>query len=1537
MKDWYAFTLLLSQKNSSLSSFALGGTEKEKNEPRTGKSKKLIYFSSVSSLFTFYFLLCSSHTTRASEPSPASESAASSSIQNSKLSNVSAYMPVRALATTKELAARQRLDALSKSSALALGFSSDKGASATQNSLSSTAPAISTTYPTKLVKQLQTIVAQSRGQNSPQNAADFATMKLSSHPQEDERSGVPLRTSQIHGLWLMVSGSEQATSNNQQGGGGNSLPHQRGDVTPSLPSAPKSGHESQTPSVPTPQPLQNGTQNHSIPTDISPTEVHIITPQSGVIRDRKTNLVVQYHAGAQLQVTVNKKPLNTKEVQTQVEPVGENVVTQVWYNIPLERGENTLTVQPSNGMPLSIKLVVKDTSNVYKIDIAPANLASAPANGRSTITLEGNITDDQGNPIREDTVVTLTASAGKFIGADYDKDQPGFQVLARGGKFTAVLQSGLQAQKVRVRAAVERRVVKDPSRRVLREDNQATPAPITLPPTSSTSDPQSPDYPKNVGIPPTSNNPLPTPASGNPDNPLTPDIEAYTQVEFVTYLRPPITTGVVNFRIGGRSTDFFGSRTNFLNPDRKGTSFDLNGAVFSTGKVGEWLFTGAYNSQRPLNQTCDYTTRLFRGPQECEQTYPVYGDSSTVDYLTPSRDSLYARFERTSHTPGAEPDYFMWGDYDTREFARASQLFTATTRNLHGFKGNYSFGNLQVTGLFSNDLQGFERDTIVPNGTSGYYFLSHRLVVPGSENVYLESEEINRPGTVVERKPLSIGTDYEIDYDRGTLLFRRPMLATELNPFGESLVRRIVATYQFDNAGGGDTRLYAGRVQYNVSQGLNQKNSWLAGSYLREDQGRQDFELYGADLLFPLGKDGQVTGEYARSRNRSIFLGNVTGNAYRIEAYTKVTPWLQAKTYYRNVEAGFANNATTSFSPGQTRFGAQAAANVTRTTQLTASYDHERNYGVAPAAPTTFFDLFDPRPEAPPGSRVSNIFDELRAGVVQKVGAADLSLEYVHRTRTDSSGAGLSGNASEIVSRASIPITSSLAFRAQNEYNFNRNDPLYPSRSTFGLTWALLPGVNVQLAHQFLDSRVFGRGSITSLDTIMDRKLGENTSLTWRYSLLNAYNSITGEGAVGLNHRIVLAPGLRMNVGYEHIFNNQFTRTGRGQEFAQPYAVGQSASVLGLSGGNAYSLGMEYTDNPRFQASGRLEYRTGSSTIGSNLVISASAAGKITPALTALARFDQANAANQVLRGLGNTATAKLGLAYRDPNSDKFNGLLSYAYRNNPSTIPDTLLLGSGTGSVDHVFSAEALYALSWRWEFYGKYATRYSTTFLSSNFTNTSRVYLGQVRATYRLGYRMDVAGEVRMIGQSAVNYDELGLALETGYYLTPDLRLYAGYSFGKVDDQDFTGYRSKGGPYVGVALKLNELFSGFGRQRVAPPQQRDEQEGKPLAEGSRGTGGQADSNAAARQRETSGLVGQGSNVVQKALSPLSFPAPTGELEFEVQNSQFEVQNLPPQAQIPHSRVEISQSGIQIHQYDVQGLGREDMMKFRSLTWLRG
>jgi hypothetical protein len=1044
-----------------------------------------------------------------------------------------------------------------------------------------------------------------------------------------------------------------------------------------------------------------------------------------------------------------------------------------------------------------------------RIDIAPVGDPRVQADGRSTIRLQGQITDEQGQLITEDVLVTLTASAGKFVGADQDTDQGGFQVRAIGGEFTATLQSDIKPQQVRIRAAVEEIKTRSP---------QIKPGALAFPQQTDTS--------------------LLDKISEVP-------IQAYTQVEFTTYLRPSLTTGIVNLRIGPRGTDYWGSFRDFLNPDRLGgTQVDFSAAVFTTGKVGDWLFTGAFNSERPINQDCEGRNRLFGGIQFCEQPYPVYGDSSSFTPTTPSIDSFYARLERSSSVPGAEPDYLMWGDYSTQEFARSSQLYTATSRQLHGFKANYNFGPLQITGLFANNIEGFQRDTIVPNGVSGNYFLSKRLLIPGSESVFLESEEINRPGTVVQRQQLFRGPDYEIDYDRGTLLFRRPILATELNPFGATLVRRIVVTYQ--NEGGQDSQLYGGRLQFNISQELENK-SFIGASYLFEDQGAQDFQLYGADFLLSFGQVGKIVGEYARS-NGTLFDGqDFNGSAYRLEAFGKLGDTLLGQAYYRAVEPNFNNNATFSFSPGQTRYGASVLAKLTNTTSFTVGYDFEENYGSSPIGLSStlgFFDLFDPQPQARPGEAVNNTLKTFRAGILQRVGPADVSLEYVNRSREDRISDRFNGNADQLVSRLKVPLTQSLTFQGQNELNFGDSDPLYPNRTTLGLDWKAYPGVTLRLAHQFYDdSSLIPGNSITTLDTILDRKLSEDTSLIGRYSVLSAFNGLQGQGAVGLNHRWAVAPGLRVNVGYEYIFRNIFNGTAAGSQFGQYYAVGQTASSLGLFSGSVYSLGFEYTDNPQFQASTRFEYRDGDES--NNLVISAAAAGKLSPALTALVRYQQAGEANVFLpstigvvaegvrfQELGDTYNLKLGLAYRDPSSDKFNALLKYEWRQNYDSIPETQLTGStATG---HIFSAEAIYAPDWRWEFYGKYALRNGVTFLAGDRFDAD-VNLAQLRATYRLGFRTDLAVEGRWIGQSSnsgTNYDEFGVAVESGYYLTPDLRVGLGYSFGSVDDRDFTGYRSEGGFYVNISLKLNELLGGFGLQKPVPRQQ-EESEVQPIAQG--------------------------------------------------------------------------------------------------------
>ncbi|MEM8611919.1 MAG: TonB-dependent receptor [Cyanobacteria bacterium P01_H01_bin.105] len=1110
----------------------------------------------------------------------------------------------------------------------------------------------------------------------------------------------------------------------------------------------------------------------------------LLTTLTGVVALLQPSQAAQEQTAVSttIETDVSITPAETSELLTQA---SEDLPTDLLdlNTLPIEEDpgeaegfiDGTIIRQVPNTLP---PLIQDELGDELTLEIFPTGDSFVPADGRSTLGLTGSILDASGQPVSEDVVVTLTASAGTFIGADYDIDRGGFQVLARQGEFDVELRSSLDAQSVTVRASVQARE-----------------------------------------------------ALGLVDDPDTArqsfaELDGYTQINFTTPYRPSLVAGVVDFRFGPGATDFWGRYADFLDPGDIGDyNADLDAGIFATGTIGSWLLTAAFNSDRALNERCN-DNRLYRDVQNCEQTYPTYGDSSTTDFLTPSIDSFYVRFERDSQIVGYEPDFFMWGDYDTAEFSRFSQEFSALNRQLHGFKGNYTFTNgLQLTALYANNLRALQRDTIVPDGTSGYYFLSRRLILAGSEDLFFEIEELNRPGTVIERVRLVRGVDYTIDYDRGSILFNSPVSSVDANPFGPALVRRIVATYQVDGDDD-DGDLFGGRLQYNFDTSLDSP-SWVGASAIFEDQGAQDFSLIGVDALLQLGDSGQLVAEIARSS-----LDNPTvdeeGTAIRVEATGTITPDLAGTAYFREADSGFRNTATTSFRAGQTRWGGQLGYNLSRNTQLQVQFDRERNQGNEDLIPTTLDQIINPGLVRSDGATVNNSITTVRAGIQQQFGALTGNLDWVYRDRNDRV-TGDDIESSQLSAGLTWPLAEKLTFRTQTDIALGDEDDAYPGQTVVGLDWDVLPEVTLRFAQRFFHDDDITPDALTTVDALVNYDLTDNTHLTGRYSILGANNGMSGQGALGLNHRINLGPGLHADLGFQRIFGDSLSSITGGSRFAQPYAVGQSAASLGLVSGTTYTMGLEYTDNSAFQASARFEHRDSEG--GDNTVITASAAGKLSSALTTLARIEHANFANftndTVTNRLNSSTSARLGLAYRNPHSDKFNGLLSYEYAINPSSTPNALLVGAGSDSIqEHTLAMEGIYAPSWRWEFYGKYALRSTNADLDSlDVTSSNAIHLGQLRATHRFAYRWDVTGEVRYITQPETNYDEVGFALEAGYYMTPDLRLGVGYSFGSVNDRSLggSGYRSDDGPYIGITFKVNELWDQFGLQQVAPAQQEE------------------------------------------------------------------------------------------------------------------
>jgi hypothetical protein len=672
---------------------------------------------------------------------------------------------------------------------------------------------------------------------------------------------------------------------------------------------------------------------NTVASDNSSPRIVILSPTVGTVLDAPAaTVVIQMPSNTKIELLVNGKAVDPNLIGRSQLDEANKTITQTWYGVSLQAGDNQITARVIGSDSVSSSLNLKVRGVPTKLVVSTLE-SKVPADGRSYVTVDGQLVDKDGNRSNWDALVTLEASEGEFIGADASPEQPGFQVQAKQGKFSTQLKTGLKAGTVTIRA-------------------------------------------------------------------LNAQMEAFTQVQFETDLRPSLVTGVIDLRIGARGTDFYRSLRDFLPADRdNSTQVGLYGAVFGTGRVGEWLFTGAYNNSRTLNQDCAGISSLAGTEKYCDQQYPVYGDSSTVTRTTPSYDSLFLRFERNSPVQGASTDYFMWGNYSTEEFATRSQQFSAISRQLQGFKGNFNLGDLQITGFYSNVGKAFQRDTIAPNGTSGTYFLSKRLLINGSEKVVVELIDFFSAGTVVSRKDLIRGKDYDINYDNGSIIFRQPLLQTELGDAGQILRRQIVVTYQNEQVSG-NSNIYGGQLRYHLNRSQSQP-SWIGANYFQENLGIRNFVLYGANALTSFGEKTQLIAEYARSQNDSEILGYVNGSAMRFELNSELVSGILGKLYYSKADTGFANNATISFVPGQTRYGADLIAKVGSTTSLQFRYDQEDNIGVAPRPLTTLADLLSPRQDAIPGSAVNNSLRTISLGVQQNIGTALLNLDLLYRDRQD--------------------------------------------------------------------------------------------------------------------------------------------------------------------------------------------------------------------------------------------------------------------------------------------------------------------------------------------------------------------------------------------------------------------------------------------------------------------------------------------------------------------------------------------------------
>jgi hypothetical protein len=644
-------------------------------------------------------------------------------------------------------------------------------------------------------------------------------------------------------------------------------------------------------------------------------------------------------------------------------------------------------------------------------------------------------------------------------------------------------------------------------------------------------------------------------------------------------------------------------------------------------------------------------------------------------------------------------------------------------------------------------------DTLPGKGISGYYYLTKRQLIEGSERVVIETRDRYRPDSVLDRAIKVRGSDYEIDYELGAILFKEPIPSHDgaYNPV------YIAASYE--------SRTYGERYHIFGGRGALKPLSWLevGATAVVEEKALGNASITGMDVNLTLPRKTVVKGEYAKTRNileaDGIFSWQ-TGEGWSVNMESEPLDKLRVGGYYRTLSNYFLNASAVDAVRGTTKYGLDTTYQLQPDTRIYGRYyndvdeinamknqfasvgfetkfektkvtgalsNQSSSSNYVPLANNGTRSPFDISPEMP------HELMDIKLGVETELGP-DLSLTLSHRQNL-----------------------------GQENYRMSQ------------------VGLNYQLNNQ---NRLYLREEFQKYQERLERRtlLGVETQFIKDTVAFNEYRLADGadgarsQSALGLRNKFFIGNNLTGSATAEYL------RTISGaQRSVEPDAA-------------AGSLGIEYLVSEQFKTTGRIEHRRELIDNGRTSSLAEVGLAYKLPTDYSLLLNERYFTEHSLAGGEHTTSRAMVGIAYRPLLTNRFSALskLEYKHESNTASIP---IISQDAW----IFSSEGVWRATPRLQFTGKYAGK-----LASEDTFTSYTDLIAARFLYDMSDRWDVGLEYRILSSRAVNSVRQGGSLEVGYRLIKNLWLSAGYSFDKFD-ADLTGDGYQGG---GVYLKLRVKF---------------------------------------------------------------------------------------------------------------------------------
>ena len=814
-------------------------------------------------------------------------------------------------------------------------------------------------------------------------------------------------------------------------------------------------------------------------------------------------------------------------------------------------------------------------------------------------------------------------------------------------------------------------------------------------------------------------------------------------------------------------------------------------AFYLKGKVqGKYLVTAQLDTG--TEDIGDLFDNLHRKDSESifrqldpDQFYPVYGDDSRLYDDTDSQGKLYVRVDW-------DRSRILWGNFNTNftgtEFAPFNrslygvQLLQNSTRDTKLGDPTHS-----VSAFASRTESLFRHNEFLGTGGSLYY-LRDTDIVNGSEKVWVEVRQADTT-RVVERIPLVLGRDYDIDNFQGRIILRRPLLSVAAQE-GPSIIRDepldenqvfLVVDYEFTPA----------NFEFeDTSVGVRGKK-WIGDhvgigvTYADENREESDYSIAGTDITLKHSDQTFLRAEIARSESSQTsgsFLSNdggltfdsvanvdeaSEGNAYGLEARISLTDFkpqsrqFDVALWTRRTEAGF-STANSDLSVDTTESGIELISQPTDRIQVLAR--------------AQLIDESGERNESEVAVQIDYYaFARLTA-------SAELRnfQEENEITNTD-------GDSTVIAGKLSYDVNDNL-----NVYGIQQNTLSHSGSQTSN-------DLTTVGASFVANNRLRLSGELSAGERGNSALAGAEVTVSDTYSVYSNYNysfsdSNESRNSIVLGQRKTLSSQLK--VYSEHQFSDEddsssYAHTvGLDQKLSQYTSIGVSFQRAAINNDdsedidrNTLSTNIAYQkDNFRFNSV--LEFRRdeGVSLDLRQWVSASRFEYRRTASLRWQGRLNVSRTDDRNGTDDARFTEASFGFALRPVNNDRLNLLGRITYLRDLLPLSQT----SGTDERSIIASIEGLYDITRQWSAGGKVAHRGSEIRLERNagpfIDNDASLVSGRVR--YKALFGIDASAAYHWLFSDATNGTEHGALLTIGRRVGKNLNFAVGYNFTTFDD---------------------------------------------------------------------------------------------------------------------------------------------------------